>query len=160
MKRWALVAFVIGSSLIGLAPEASACWSPQSQERKFASMTNQTRVNHERRQLRFNDDLSKAARLQSRRMAHRGHLFHNDYESMSQLIEGTWSLVGENVGNGSILRQIQRAFMASPEHRENILHKTWRKVGVGVVHKDDRYWVTVLFASTGTVKAKVGGATC
>jgi 2-pyrone-4,6-dicarboxylate lactonase len=26
--------------------------------------------------------------------------------------------------------------------------------------KDDRYWVTVLFASTGTVKAKVGGTSC
>src|SRR6188768_774582 len=99
MKRSAVVTFLVGSSLIGLAPQASACWSPQTQERQFSSMTNRTRVNHDRRQLKFNDDLSKAARLHSRRMARRGTLFHNDYETMSHLIGGTWDLVGENVGN-------------------------------------------------------------
>lgn len=160
MTRWTLVTFLLVSFLFGLAPDASACWSPRTHERRLASMTNRTRANHERRHLKFDDDLSKAARVQSSRMARRGQLFHNDYESMNDLIGGTWALVGENVGNGSVLREIQGAFMHSPDHRKNVLYKTWRKVGVGVVRKDDRFWVTVLFASTGSVEAKVGGSTC
>ena len=160
MMRWTLVTFLLVSFLFGFAADASACWSPKKPERQLASLTNRTRDNHEKRVLKFDDDLSKAARVQSKRMARRGLLFHNDYDSMNDLIGGTWALVGENVGNGSVLREIQGAFMHSPDHRRNVLYKTWRKVGVGVIRKDDRFWVTVLFASTGTVEAKVGGSNC
>jgi uncharacterized protein YkwD len=160
MKRWALVLLLLGSFIVGIAPEASACWSTKSSERRLSALTNEARGDHGRQQLRFNDELSKAARAHSRRMARRGHLFHNSYDTMSTLIEGTWGTLGENLGSGGTIPSIQQAFMDSDPHRHNLLDRGWRKIGVGVVRKDDRLWVTVLFTDPGKVWAKVGGADC
>ncbi len=40
---------------------------------------------------------------------------------------------------------IQRAFMASPPHRGNILNRSFRQVAIGAVRVDGMLWVTVFF---------------
>jgi uncharacterized protein YkwD len=158
-RRLLLTSFIGSLFLLYGAPEAIACWSSRTQERHLVHLTDQTRVAHERPALRYSAALSKAARVHSRRMAERNRLYHNTYATISTLLGGSWTKLGENVGNGSRIRTIQRAFMRSPEHRENILG-SWRKLGVGIVHQRDRFWVTVLFGTGGTVRSKVGAETC
>jgi uncharacterized protein YkwD len=43
-----------------------------------------------------------------------------------------WFAAAENVGRGWSLAQVQRAFMNSPPHRENILTRRWTHIGTGV----------------------------
>ena len=55
-----------------------------------------------------------------------------------------------NLSDETVAEEAQRAFMNSPGHRENLLHKDWRRIGVGInkgMTDDGNYlWlVTVLF---------------
>lgn len=45
---------------------------------------------------------------------------------------GTWCQLGENVGAGPTVASIEPAFMASREHRANILNSVYDHVGTGV----------------------------
>ena len=56
-----------------------------------------------------------------------------------------WQLGGENVGVGGSLESLEDAFMASPDHRKNILRKIYGHAAVGIVRQDDRIWITVIF---------------
>ena len=160
MRRQALIAPLIAATILATAPEAVACWAPKASERKLATLTNRARDNHDRRRLAVSDALSKAARVHSRRMARRGYLFHNTLASFERLLGGSWDRIGENVGYGSRVRQIHRAFMDSSAHRDNLLGTGWRKLGTGTVRKSGVLWVTVLFADGGRVRSKVGAPSC
>lgn len=52
---------------------------------------------------------------------------------------------GENIGFGETLRDIHRAFMASTQHRANILSQCYRRMGIGVVRVDGVFWVVQVF---------------
>jgi uncharacterized protein YkwD len=45
---------------------------------------------------------------------------------------GSWCHLGENVGAGPTVESIEPAFMASPDHRANILNPVYDHVGTGV----------------------------
>lgn len=87
-------------------------------------------------------DLVAVARAHSARMADSGNLHHNP--NLGSDVSG-WQRVGENVGKGPDVGAIHEAFMASPGHRTNILDGTWTEVGIGVVVRDGRVWVTQVF---------------
>jgi hypothetical protein len=52
---------------------------------------------------------------------------------------------GQNVGMGPDCDAIDSAFMASPEHRGNILDPHFTKVGVGTAFNGDTLYVTENF---------------
>jgi uncharacterized protein YkwD len=160
MKRIALAFVLIAALLLGASPAHAKCWSPKASEKKLGKKIDNARVKNDRARLAFDDDLSKAARVHSKRMAKRDTLYHNDNQSIRTLLKGTWEVLGENVGNGKDVAQIHRAFMRSPEHRANVLRPGYRKVGVGVFRKAGRQWITVLFQQGGKVRSKVGAPTC
>ena len=57
-----------------------------------------------------------------------------------------WHTWGENVGETpTTLRALQRAFMRSRLHRSNILNRRFRHVGIGVVGRNGKLWVTLDF---------------
>jgi hypothetical protein len=57
-----------------------------------------------------------------------------------------WQRLGENVGRGPTLQEIETAFMASPSHRENILDPGFTQLGVGVTYDGKDYlYVAVIF---------------
>ena len=108
-------------------------------------------INAERRErglppLRLDPRLTRAAQRHSRDMVHRRYFSHTTPEGLSfaQRISHTgylrasrrW-LVGENLAWG--WRRLQtpagvvRAWMQSPPHREEILRRSFRDVGIGVV---------------------------
>ena len=59
--------------------------------------------------------------------------------------------VGENVGQGRLLTDIQSAFMASPAHRANIVRPDFAEAGVGVVWDGvEHFYVAVIFRQPAT----------
>jgi uncharacterized protein YkwD len=49
------------------------------------------------------------------------------------------------VGVGGSLDSLEDAFMASIDHRKNILRKVYDHAAVGIVRQDDAIWITVIF---------------
>jgi uncharacterized protein YkwD len=160
MKRIAFAAFLIGALLLGASSASAGCWSPKASEQRLGKMIDRARVDKGRVRLVLDDDLSKAARVHSKRMARRNTLYHNTSRTIRDLLGGNWRMLGENIGEGRNVRQIHKAFMRSPSHRENVMRRGYRKVGVGIYRHAGRQWTTVLFLEGGPVRSKVGARSC
>ena len=149
LKRIALVALV---SFVAAAPAALASRSTsgsadiQTLDRGVLAQLNAIRVSHGLVPLKANAALAAAAYAHSTDMAANGYFTHNSlngspfwkrltgYSSASRT--GLWS-VGENllwsapdVDPATALK----LWMASPEHRANILTARWRDIGIAAVH--------------------------
>jgi uncharacterized protein YkwD len=83
------------------------------------------------------------AHRHSVKMARRGVLYHHRCLAC-RFPSGSWQALAENVGVAGSLRRIHRMMMGSAGHRVNILGG-FDAVGVGVVKKGRRYWVTEIF---------------
>ena len=68
------------------------------------------------------------AQAWAEKIARDGKLSHS---KLSDGITVNWCGLGENVGYGGTVAQIEDAYMASPGHRSNILNTAWNGVGVG-----------------------------
>jgi uncharacterized protein YkwD len=113
-----------------------------STERKLHSLINSARGSHGLGGLTLSTALSKRAHRHSARMADSGRLFH----SCLTCRRGTGTTASaENVGVGDTLQKVHVALMNSASHRANILSKSHKRVGVGVVSRGGRVWVTQLF---------------
>jgi uncharacterized protein YkwD len=121
--------------------EASA--GPTSKESRMAGMINNARQARGLRPLGMRDDLVRMAHRHSVQMARRGFLFHHGCLAC-RFPSGTWRAVAENVGTAGSLRHVHRMMMRSSDHRQNVLGG-FDDVGVGVVRKGGRYWVTQIF---------------
>ena len=103
-------------------------------------MTNTARYRHDLPRLVEGARLRAAAERQSVLMAKRGRLFHGSLAWSSGL--HCW---GQNVGKGPTIRAVFRAFMRSADHRANMLDRSYRRAGYGVVKIRGAVWVTVNF---------------
>lgn len=121
-----------------------ACWSPTRGERAFARKINGARGTLGFGQLRLDPQLSKSAKVHTREMARSRQLYHTPDSALRRRVTN-WSILGENVGYGGGVASLHSAFMDSPAHRHNVLLGSYRYVGVGVLNRDGRMWVTVLF---------------
>ena len=92
--------------------------------------------------------LDAIARRQSERMRSAGRIFHNT--RLTDDLNGArvgWTVAGENVGVGPSVADVERAFMASPSHRANILKREYDAIGVyAAATADGRVYVTQVFA--------------
>src|SRR3954451_1444321 len=110
---------------------------------QFVADTNSARSSHGLRHYAVSGDLNSVARRWAAHMAAHHQLAHNP-SFTSQVC--CWSHVGENVGGGSSVSSIQRAFMASSPHRSNILSSSYTQVGIGTARgSDGRLYVDELF---------------
>lgn len=135
---------------LALAGGAGLLATPAAQaqttiEAQFVERINAARGQHGLAPLRVRDGLTDYARSHSAAMSSRRTLFHTG--SFSVIC--CWSAIAENVGVGYTVRGVHRAFMGSATHRANILDPTKRHVGVGVVRRGDRIWVTQIFRTPG-----------
>jgi uncharacterized protein YkwD len=107
---------------------------------------NQVRRSHGLRPLRLNIRLRAAALFHSNDMGRRGYFEHDSLSGTAfwRRIERfypsrgfrSWS-VGENLlwGSGTYGAAFAvREWMNSPPHRENLLSREWREIGVGAAH--------------------------
>jgi uncharacterized protein YkwD len=116
---------------------------------QMASMIESARSSHGLRILGYNSSLASSSRAHSAAMARDDRLYHS---SQSELWAdagracGSCTTAGEIIGMGTSVRQIFNAFMADSVHRSEILNRSFRYFGVGVVYARGAYWVTVQFA--------------
>lgn len=133
MKK--LLTLLVALVALGVAAPASGV-TPERQVLRL--------INAERQHpLELRARMSSFAEHHAGRMARAGHIFHSD---LSFHKPPGWGLGAENVGVGTTIAGLHRAFMASREHRRNILNRTFEWVGIGVKRYGDRLWVTVEFA--------------
>ena len=106
------------------------------------------RINHEHytrriRSLAVWESLSNTARNHSCTMARQDNLYHNP--SLTRQVRG-WRILGENVAVGWNLYEIHKAWMASASHRDNVLERRYRAVGVGICRAaSGAMYVTTIF---------------
>jgi uncharacterized protein YkwD len=103
---------------------------------------NADRTSHHVAALPYNEQLKNKAAAWASHMASTGTLSHS---TLSSGVPSCWRGLGENVGYGSSVRQVEAAFMASSAHRSNILTASYDYVGVGVKWKGSRVWVVQVF---------------
>jgi uncharacterized protein YkwD len=107
-------------------------------------MINATRSKQAVGTLSLSDRLSRMARRHSRRMARERRLFHHPCLSC-RFPNGSWKMLGENVGTAPSLRRVHRMMLNSAGHRGVLLNGAFDRVGVGVVKRGGNYWVTEIF---------------
>lgn len=96
---------------------------------------NRVRVAHGLAPLRIDGHLQRAARAHSREMLATNSFSHGAFGSRMAQFSVTGSLIGENLawgaGTRGTARGIVAAWLASPEHRANLLGSSYRRIGVG-----------------------------
>lgn len=148
---FALLALTVAALLLP-ATWAEAAIDAASEE-QMACLTNAARSAEGRRELRVAPDLTEIARHHSARMAAAARLYHNP-DLAGDVRE--WLVVAENVGVGPSVASVHTALLASPGHRANILDTRVAEVGIGIVRRDGRYWVTQVFrAPSGVTRGSV-----
>jgi len=148
-RAWSVTIDLVLAGLLvaGYAPGRADAADRIGRRLQMVSLTNVDRTQHDRNALAFQAQVSRYAKEHSRAMARRGYIFHSTEEQLrAALGDVRWSLGGENVGVGGSLDSLQRAFMASKLHRQNILNKTYDHMAVGIVKSDDSMWITVIFS--------------
>jgi hypothetical protein len=108
----------------------------------YLSVLNQERASRGVPPLHVSADLVRVAQSWSDEMARSGLLRHNP--RLESDVPNWWS-VGENVGMGPDMPDIEQAFWNSPDHRANILDAHYTDVGIATAYSDNRIWVTVVF---------------
>ncbi|HET8529248.1 MAG TPA: CAP domain-containing protein [Gaiellaceae bacterium] len=125
----------IGFSAFLLAPAAGAR-TRASTATSLLQAVNRTRSAHGLRALRLDTRLVRAARSHSLEML-RGNFFaHGDFHGRMVAFRVQGPTAGENLawGNGSYARPatIVAEWLASPEHRANLLRPGWTRIGIGL----------------------------
>ena len=92
--------------------------------------------------LRMNAHLCAEALRHSKRMARTGTMSHTS--NLADLIRGVGgSVFGEDLGKGRGIKGIRDAWLRRADTRRIMLDPRFRHVGLGVVHVDGFYWVTL-----------------
>jgi uncharacterized protein YkwD len=135
----------------GVAQTSGALASPRSQATALSQLEssvlvdiNAFRAQQGLAKLRLNAPLTVAARAHSLQMAHDGYFAHESADGSAfwkrlrsfYVSARSWS-VGENLLWSSPDIDGARAlklWLASPEHRKNLMNPRWREIGIAAVH--------------------------
>ena len=143
-----LIVALLSASFVGgnvaSPPPAEAVVT--SLEYQLARYHNNARKARGLKPLVIDTTLSDKARRHTRAMISKGYLFHSSSLPRAYGVgEGAWRYLGENVGYASSVLALHNAFMKSYGHRKNILSRSYKRMGIGIVRSGSRYWVTVAF---------------
>ena len=142
-----LVLFALLSvTLVAPTAEAGPRRGPQPTSDELAqrmlTLVNSSRASHGLPLLHVNERLSREALHHSRRMSREGVISHTP--NLADLVRGVGgSVFGEDLGKGRGLRGIREAWMRRADTRRIMLDPRFGHVGLGVVHADGYYWVTL-----------------
>ncbi len=104
-------------------------------EARLLSDLNRVRAAHGLAPLRYDPCLQRAARRHSHDMLVTQIFEHGAFGARMVEFDVRGSLTGENLawGNGSFgtANSIMQAWLASPEHRANLLRPAFRRIGIG-----------------------------
>jgi uncharacterized protein YkwD len=121
------------AALVLVLPAAALGGSTRSESSLLREM-NRVRAQHGLGRLTADTHLQRAARAHSREMLGADVFQHGAFGSRMARFNVTGRLAGENLawGTGALgtARGIVAAWLASPEHRANLLRPSFRRVGV------------------------------
>lgn len=121
-------------ALLVLAPAAVGA-TLSSPEASLLHQMNVVRAQHGLAPLRLDGRLERAARFHSREMLAGDVFAHGAFASRMARFRVQGSLAGENLawGTGSYgtAAGVVAQWLASPEHRANLLRPSFRRVGIG-----------------------------
>jgi uncharacterized protein YkwD len=125
---------VLAAALSLALPTAAAAGLTRSESTLLHQM-NRARAEYGLGPLRFDRHLERAARAHSRAMLREDVFAHGAFGSRMLQFDVTGSLAGENLAWGTgargTARGIVAAWLASPEHRANLLRPSFTRVGIG-----------------------------
>jgi uncharacterized protein YkwD len=129
------------TSSVGVVP-------PRPGEIAIVRVMNTVRATHGVPPLRIGRALTRAARAHSRDMARRGYFDHGPFVQRLRRFGVRAGYVGENLASGTrplSAAAIVQMWIASPPHRQNLLDRGFRRIGIGVAGANTRL-VTADFA--------------
>jgi uncharacterized protein YkwD len=119
---------------LGGKAESATLTRPES---ALLRVMNQVRASHGLRPLQLDPRLQRAARSHSSAMLRTQSFFHGAYARRIRRVGVRAPVIGENLAwsSGSLARAqvIVNLWLASPEHRANLLRPGYRTVGVGAL---------------------------
>src|SRR4051794_36466491 len=136
-----LLALLCLAAAVGLA--AAARPAHASLNAHVLAQLNVTRTAHGLSPLRPSPRLAAAARAHSSEMVSAGYFSHDSFDGSV-----FWKRIRRYFGPGAVgenllwaeptvdARRAVTMWMASPEHRANILDPIWRAIGISAVHAD------------------------
>lgn len=92
--------------------------------------------------LRINERVSREALAHSRSMSRSGTISHTPGLA-AIIVRAGGTVYGEDVGEGRALRGIRDAWLGRADTRRILLDSRFHHVGLGVVHGDGFFWVTL-----------------
>lgn len=131
-------------------PGSTAKSSMTAEEIQLFNLINSERTKHGLAVLKANNAVADVARAHSKDMADNNYFDHNNLKGQSpftRLRNGgiSYLAAGENIAINVSVPNAHQAFMNSAGHRANILSRDYTDVGVGIVHKGSRLYVTENF---------------
>jgi len=124
----------IGAVFVLLLPGTALAGLTRSETALLREM-NRVRAQHGLERLQFDTRLEAAARSHTQRMLKLNVFTHGAFGSRMLAFNVRGSLAGENLAWGNGIRGTARAiiaeWLASPEHRANLLRPVFTRVGVG-----------------------------
>jgi uncharacterized protein YkwD len=120
------------------------------------SLVNQDRAANGVAGLRFSGALARVAQYRAQDMLNRGYFSHYDpatgqlaFSALMHLWGIPYTTAGENIAwsTSPSMAAINTMFMASPEHRANILNGAYRQAGIGVASNGGKIMVVEVFSN-------------
>jgi uncharacterized protein YkwD len=146
----AMATLVLGSATVATAGVQSRKAAVAAYARQAFTATNLNRSHHGLRALGHDRCLKQAAVRQAEAMARKDEIFHQSLQRMLRRCH--LDLGGENVawGFGSGTAAVDRGWMRSAGHRENILDPGYRLMGIAARQgPDGRWYVSQVFGRRG-----------
>ena len=145
----ALLSVFLSSSLLVAQASASTSYTPSSFAARLVTLLNATRQQHGLAPLKLASGTTTVAVGWTQHLGAAGHLSHNPDLQAQLEAHGSkdWTVLGENVGDSDTQDPdgLWDAYLASPEHRENVLTAKFRYLGNAVVFAGGRAWNTMDF---------------
>jgi uncharacterized protein YkwD len=130
-----VLAFCAGATMTPSANSSSGTTAPAVGSRAIVRAMNVVRMSNGRRPLQVGPLLTRAARSHSVDMARRGYFDHGAFVRRLRSFGVRAPYVGENIAYGTeplTAAAIVQMWMTSPGHREILLDRGFKLVGVGV----------------------------
>jgi uncharacterized protein YkwD len=127
------------------APAPTAAQAPAASEAgQFLSLVNAFRAANGVGPVSIAGDATAKAQQHAADMAAQGRLFHSG--SLASGVQPGWTALGENVGMGGSVPQLESMFEASGPHSTNLLNGAYNQIGFGVARgADGSLFVTQFF---------------
>jgi uncharacterized protein YkwD len=135
MRKTQIFAVFAAVSCALLTASGALAQSRSSAEISLLRAVNTTRTAYGLRPVTLDATLTRAARAHSVEMLRGGYFAHGNLHGRMVAFHVRGPFVGENlawgVGSYGTPKGIVRAWLASPEHRANLLRPGFRRVGLG-----------------------------